>query len=124
MASELIGRRPNRIKFGSFYFAADQIAAIKREKSLDAQFPESIILQLKDGRSYALNYKTVGTVELEMARMAREIEKEQIGRLEKIADDICTSIYYLKSLEKRQLRILRILRKLPFYIETEGDDGR
>lgn len=101
------------IKFGSFYFAADQIAAIKRDKSADAQFPERLILSLKDGNSYLLNFKSIEAVEREMRNIAHQVETEQAKRLDKIENDISLAIWYLRQLDKRQLRILRILRKLP-----------
>lgn len=101
------------IKFGSFYFAADQIAAIIRDKSADAQFPERLILRLKDGQSYSMNYRNVEAVEREMRAIANQIEREQFNRLDKVKEDISLVLYYIKNLEKRQLRILRILKKLP-----------
>ena len=101
------------IKFGSFYFAADQIAVIKRDKSADAQFPERLILRLKDGQSYSMNYRYVEAVEREMGNISCQIDREQSDRLDRIKDDVSLLLYYIKSLEKRQLRILRILNKLP-----------
>ena len=101
------------IKFGAFYFDADQIAAIKRDKSFDAHFPERLILLLKDGNSYSINYKSVEAVDREMSNIAKQVERERFSRLDKIEENISLVLYYLKSVEKRQLRILRILRKLP-----------
>ena len=101
------------IKFGAFFFAADQIATIKRDKSYDAQFPERLIVELKDGRSYSMNYRSVESVEREMKAIAHQIEYEQFSRLDKLKDDISLVLYHLKNMEKRQLRILRVLKKLP-----------
>ena len=101
------------VKFGSFYFAADQIAAIKRDKSFDAQFPERLVIRLKDGQSYSMNYRNVEAVERDMGNISRQIDREQSDRLDRIKDDVSLLLYYIKNLEKRQLRILRILKKLP-----------
>lgn len=101
------------IKFGAFYFDADQIAIIKRDKSLDVQFPERLVIGLKDGNSYSINYKSVEAVEREMRSIANQIEREQFRRIDKLSEDISLAVWYLKQLEKRQLRILRILKKLP-----------
>lgn len=101
------------IQFGAFYFDADQIAAIKRDKSFDAQFPERLIILLKDGNSYAINYRSVEAVDREMRNIANQVERERFSRLDKIEENISLVLYYLRNMEKRQLRILRILRKLP-----------
>jgi len=101
------------VKFGSFYFAAEQIAIIKRDKSLDVQFPERLIVAFKDGSSYSMNFRSVQAVENEMRGIANQIERDQFNRLDKIKEDVSHVLYYLRAIEKRQLRILRILRKLP-----------
>lgn len=109
------------IKFGSFYFAADQIAAIIRDKSSDAQFPERLVISLKNGQSYSMNYRHVEAVERDMGNISRQIDREQSDRLDRIKDDVSLLLYYIKSLEKRQLRILRILKKLPSTSAEEID---
>lgn len=102
------------IKFGAFYFDADQIAAIKRDKSGDASFPERVIVVTKHNyQSYSMNFRNVEAVDREMSNIAKQVERERFSRLDKIEENISLVLYYLKSVEKRQLRILRILRKLP-----------
>lgn len=102
------------IKFGNFYFDADEISVIKRDKSGDASFPERLIIVAKhNNQSYSMSFRTVEAVEREMGRIANQVEHEKFSRLDKVEENISLALYYLKSLEKRQLRILRILRKLP-----------
>ncbi|MBP3673952.1 MAG: hypothetical protein J6J18_09010 [Oscillospiraceae bacterium] len=102
------------VKFGAFYFDADEIAAIKRDKSGDASFPERVLIVAKhNNQSYSMNFRNVETAEWEMRNIAKQIERDRYSHLEKIQSNISLVLQYLKSLETRQRRILRVLRKLP-----------
>lgn len=102
------------VKFGDFYFDADEITVIKRDKSGDASFPERVIIVAKhNNQSYSMNFRNVEAAEREMRNIANQIERERYIHLEKIEPNISLVLQYLKSLETRQRRILRVLRKLP-----------
>ena len=102
------------IQFGAFYFAADEIRVIKRDKSGDPTFPERLIIVTKhNNQSYSMNFRNVEAAEREMRNIANQIEREKSIHFEKIEVNISLALQYLKSVEARQRRILRIIRKLP-----------
>lgn len=102
------------VKFGAFYFDADEIAVIIRDKSGDASFPERVIIVAKhNNQSYSMSFRTTEAAEREMRNIANQIERDRYIHLEKIETNMSLVLQYLKSLETRQRRILRILRKLP-----------
>lgn len=102
------------VKFGAFYFDADEIAVIKRGNSGDASFPERVIIVAKhNNQSYSMSFRTEEAAEREMRNIADQIERDRCIHFEKIETNMSLALQYLRSLETRQRRILRILRKLP-----------
>lgn len=102
------------VKFGTFYFDADEIAVIKKGKSGDASFPERLIIVAKhNNQAYSMDFKNVEAAEREMRNITNQIERDRHIHFEKIEANMSLALQYLKSLETRQRRILRILRKLP-----------
>lgn len=102
------------VKFGNCYFDADEITMIKRDKSGDATFPERVIIVVKhNNQAYSLSYSTEEAAEREMRYIAAQIQRDRYIHLEKIEANMSLALQYLKSMEARQRRILRILRKLP-----------
>lgn len=102
------------VNFRGSYYAADQIKAIVLGESGDAEYPYllSIVFKGDDTPSYRIKYKTEKHCNDDAQALARRIESEQRDPMERIY----TKLYLLedmsKRIDRRQLRIWRILKAL------------
>lgn len=111
------------IRFGQYYsFPAQEVESIDIARSSDIGFPFQLAVHLKSGRALEVNYKTEEARGKDKASLEVRIDNElngtnRIRDVQVTLDWICNT---LRAMEKRQLKVARVIKKL--LPPTEGED--
>lgn len=93
---------------GNFY-AIEQIESITKSKS-GGEYPYQLYINLKSGARYGVSYKDERKRDLEITRITIQIDREEQGRYELIINRLYWLMETVKRLDKRQLRIQKLLK--------------
>lgn len=105
------------IKFDNYYYISeDDVVAIEKGKDGSNTHPFTLSVRTRDGKLYSVNY----AYEIDRNRvaddMARQVERETIGRRASTLADIYNKLYLIddcvRRVDKRGLRIWRQLKDL------------
>ncbi len=114
------------IQFEKFYsFPAQDVEAIATTEGT-TDFPFRLLVHLRSGRSLGVNYETESARARTKASLEARIDNELNGTdlIKGIQNDIKIIYQTIRSMEKRQLRIFRMIKTLlpPTEGEPKGDE--
>ena len=109
-----------------YYFPAKEVEhiSIGENSGLDA-YPFWLTVYLRSGRSLGVNYKTEAARDKAKISLVARIDNELIGTDggSNTQLKICAIAENLQRMEKRQLRIARMVKRLQVAAEDETTDG-
>ncbi len=110
------------IEFENYYYiAAEEIALIETKKG-DTDYPYILSVTLKSGKTVSVSYKTKEARDVARRRMANQISMDLRQDWEQIHNRLYLLNDAVKRVDKRQLRIWRILSKLLHIDEKEASE--
>lgn len=113
------------IEFDRFYFIPEEdVEAIIMEVSEVKTHPYKLIIRVKSGRDYVVNYKEKEIRDLDAKQFAKQVELSSHGK-ERTLEAIFNRLYLmddrLRRVDKRGLRIWQQLKAL-LKVEVEVED--
>lgn len=108
------------ICYNGQYFAAEQIDMIECCDSGNSDYPFSLAVVLRNGKRYSVMYSKKGDRDAAAQKTARMVEAELRGTMERVLSELRLLNLSMKTLDKRQLRIWRQLKKLLALQDEEG----
>lgn len=114
------------IKFSSYYsIAADEIAMIRANKDSDPKFPYNLTVVLKNGETASVGFTKEEDRYVVWQDILAQISREQRQDYERMYNKLYLVEDAVRRIDKRQLRIWRILSKLlPVKEEDVEHDGQ
>lgn len=102
------------ISLGNYYhLSAEEISCVEASSnSSNEQFPYKLVVHLKDGKSFGVNYTDKKTRDKEGDNIVRQINYARRNDYEKLYNQVYLLRDALSRMDKRQLKIWRQLRDL------------
>ncbi len=101
------------IKFASYYsINAEEIAMIRADTDTNSDYPYNLTIVLKNGKTASVGYQKEGDRYVVWQDILSQISREQRQDYERMYNKICLVENAVRCIDKRQLRIWRILSKL------------
>ncbi len=101
------------IEFDEYYaIAADEVAMIGTSETAGATHPYTLSVTLKNGKTVSVNFENKQARDIERRKLLTQISREQRQDYERIYNKLYLVEDAVRRIDKRQLRIWRILSKL------------
>lgn len=113
------------IKFGdSYYLLESEILVIESAISGRNDFPFSAKILLKNGQSLGIDFKSEKARDDEVRKIAESVAKYRDDKLDKVRDIVTQCRSILTTMDKRTLRIWRLIKKEEATKKKENEDER
>ena len=101
------------IEFDEYYaIAVDEVALIGTSETAGVTHPYTLSVTLKNGKTVSVNFASKQARDTERRRMLIQISHEKRQNNEQLYNKLLLLEYAVNRIDKRQLRIWRILSKL------------
>lgn len=100
------------IEFNGCFIAAEEISYLEAADSTNPQYPYKLTVWLKSGQSLAVVYRDKGARDQQRGRLALQIDRERHSHDEKTENYLYRIEAAVSRIDKRQLRIWKILKQL------------
>lgn len=113
-----LGKEVGMINFGNYHhIAVTEIAAVSVRDNKEGDFPYNITVLLKSGKEFVVNWKDKKSRDEEHRRLLLQIDRETRQDFEKIYNQLWLLQDCCKRMDKRQLKIWRLLDRTEKPIE-------
>ena len=109
------------IEFNGNYIAAEEVSYIEAADSTNPQYPYKLTVWLKSGKSLSVVYRDKGARDQKCGRLASQIERAMYAHNEKTENYLYRIETAVCRIDKRQLRLWKVLKQLLAIQDGDAD---
>ena len=109
------------LEVNSAFISEDMIETIEKRNSGDKDYPYSISVCLRNGKTFSVSYKNESRRNADAFSYAKAVEREKNKELDEILTSLINLKWTINRVDKRQLRIWRQLKAL-LNLEVDEED--
>ena len=109
------------IEFNGNFIAAEEISFIEAAESTNPQYPYKLTVWMRSGKSLAVVYRDKGARDQQRGRLALQIDRERHAHEEKQELYLYRIEEVVRRMDKRQLKIWKMVNELLANQDGDGD---